>query len=396
MLSICASHLPSGCGRKYIHLGIPSLNELWHQGCNSGGVLTTKDIEALALSSLTIGPNARACRIFREEPMDAASLAERLQLPDAHQTVADARRWARVTLETAAKHGLQMIAARTPDYPDRLWEIHDPPVVLWSKGAAPFASQTIAIVGSRQATPSGLTVARKLGSDLAAAGWTVVSGLALGVDGAAHEGALDAGGETIAVLGCGADIVYPPLHEALAGRIGERGRLVSEYPPGAPPMPWHFPRRNRIISGLARAVIVVEASDRSGSLITARMALEQGRDVLAVPGSASSGRYRGSHALIKDGARLVETVDDVLDELEGVSREGRRRTANKHLPLSELEETMVIDEPYSADDLAALTKRPAPELLAELGALEVQGRIRRTGGGNFVRLDAPASVRGIG
>lgn len=328
--------------------------------------------------------------------MDIASLASRLE-PEGNipQMVTDARRWAKATLELAAKRGLQMIAARTPAYPEPLWEIHDPPIVLWSKGVAPFSPRTVAIVGSRRATPSGLTVARKLGSDLAAAGWTVVSGMALGIDGAAHEGALEAGGETIAVLGCGADIVYPAQHQGLATRIAERGRILSEFPPGDSPMPWHFPLRNRIISGLARAVIVIEASEKSGSLITAKLAMEQGRDVLAVPGSPASGRYRGSHALIKDGARLVETVDDVLDELEGVSRDSRSRPMDNHQSLSELEETMAVGEPYSADDLAALTGRPAPGLLAELGALEVHGRIRRDGAGNFVRLDAPASVRGI-
>jgi DNA processing protein len=220
--------------------------------------------------------------------------------------------------------------------------------------------------------------------------------MALGVDGAAHEGALEAGGETIAGLGCGADVVYPRGHRTLAARIAERGRILSEFPPGAPPEPWHFPLRNRIISGLVRAVVVVEAGEKSGSLITARLAIEQGRDVLAVPGSAASGRYKGSHALIKDGARLVETVDDVLDELEGVSRESRQRSSDNHQPLSELEETMALGEPYSADDLAALTGRPGPELLAELGSLELQGKIGRAAGGNFVRLDAAASVRGIG
>jgi DNA processing protein len=197
-------------------------------------------------------------------------------------------------------------------------------------------------------------------------------------------------------LGCGADVVYPNQHRALAARIAAKGRIFSEFAPGDAPEPWHFPLRNRIISGLAQAVIVVEASEKSGSLITAKLAMEQGRDVLAVPGSAASGRYRGSHALIKDGARLVETVDDVLDELEGVSRAGRRRSDGKTLCLSGLEEAMVCGEAYSADDLAALTGRPAPELLAELGSLEVQGRIGRVGGGNFVRLDAAASVRGIG
>ena len=364
----------------------------------SGTVVNSLDIDAVALASLRPGPDTVACRFCREEALDLQALAHRLQFEEgeiAHR-IADARRWAEDKLKAAANRGLQLIAARTPDYPERLWEIPDPPIVLWAKGTGPISSRSVAIVGSRRSTPTGLIVARQLGSDLASAGWTVVSGMARGVDGAAHEGALDAGGATVAVLGCGADIVYPREHTALAARIAERGRILSEYSPGDPPEPWHFPLRNRIISGLVQAVVVVEAGEKSGSLITARLAIEQGRDVLAVPGSAASGRYRGSHALLKDGARLVETVDDVLDELEGVSRERRVRHSDKPSAISMLEETMVIGEPYSADDLAALTGRPAPDLLAELGSLEVEGRIGRVGGGNFVRLDAAASVRGIG
>ncbi|MEO6221723.1 MAG: DNA-processing protein DprA [Vicinamibacterales bacterium] len=356
------------------------------------------DIDTVALSALRPAPDTLACRYCKQEGMDLPNLADRLGLVgvEATERIADARGRARSMLAAGSLRGLQLIGSRTPAYPPRLWEIPDPPIVLWARGSAAIDSRSVAIVGSRRSTPTGLMVARQLGADLAAAGWTVVSGLALGVDGAAHEAALDAGGETVAVLGCGADIVYPGEHRALAERIVARGRILSEFPPGTHPRPWHFPLRNRIISGLVQAVVVVEASEKSGSLITARLAMEQGRDVLAVPGSAASGRYRGSHALIKDGARLVETVDDVLDELEGVSRASRTRSGHKPSSLSKLEETMAVGEPYSADDLASLTGRPAPELLAELGSLEVQGRIGRAGGGNFVRLDAAASVSGIG
>jgi DNA processing protein len=363
-----------------------------------GTMATPSDIEAVALALLRSSPDTLACRVHKEGAHDLHTLSLQLGLPQEGlaQRIADARRRAETALQHGSARGLQLLAARTPNYPARLWEIPDPPIVLWWKGEASLDARSVAIVGSRQATPAGLIVARKLGEDLASAGWTVVSGLAIGVDGAAHQGALDAGGETIAVLGCGADIVYPYEHHALAARVVAQGRILSEFTPGMPPRPWHFPLRNRIISGLAQAVIVVEASEKSGSLITARLAMEQGRDVLAVPGSAASGRYRGSHALIKDGARLVETVDDVLDELEGVSRVGRAGAGNKSLPLSKLEEAMAAGEPYSADDLAALTGQSVSALLAELGALEVQGRIGRAGGGNFVRLDAAASVRGIG
>jgi DNA processing protein len=244
----------------------------------------------------------------------------------------------------------------------------------------------VAIVGSRSATPTGISVAARLGRELADAGLVVVSGLARGVDAAAHRGALDGMGHTIAVLGSGADVIYPPEHTSLARQILERGgAIVSELAPGTPPRAGHFPLRNRIISGLARAVVVVEASEKSGSLITAKAALEQGRDVLAVPGNVISGRHRGCHALIKDGARLVETVDDVLEELKWRREAVRSRPRVNSLQLSGLEGTMAVGEPYSLDELAEATGRGVQDLLAELGALELAGRIERRAGSVFVR-----------
>lgn len=370
---------------------------MWHRGCKSCEGMTPADITAVALSFLRPGPDTQACKLIRQEAMGLMELGFRVGFaPDeVRARVADALRRAEAALTDAARLGLRVVASRTPAYPSRLAEIIDPPIVLWTSGDGCLERRSVAIVGSRRATPAGLHVARQLGRDLAGAGWTIVSGMALGVDGAAHEGALEAGGETLAVLGCGADIVYPYAHRALAARIAGHGRILSEFPPGTAPRPWHFPLRNRIISGLARAIVVVEASEKSGSLITARLAMEQGRDVLAVPGSAASGRYRGSHALIKDGARLVETMDDVLDEIEGVSRI-RAGHADKTCVISELEGMMAVGEPYSVDELAALSRLPAPDLLAQLGRLEVEGRMSRTAGGNFVRLDSTASVRGIG
>lgn len=252
----------------------------------------------------------------------------------------------------------------------------------------------MAVVGARDATPAGLAVARRLAGGLAEAGLVVVSGMARGVDGAAHGGALDAGGLTVAVLGCGADVVYPRQHVTLAGEVRRSGALVSELPPGTAPLPRHFPLRNRIISGLARAVVVIEASERSGSLITARMALEQGRDVLAVPGGVASGRHRGCHALIKDGARLVETVGDILEEI-GWSPPPENHTDPffKSLKTSRLDIVMAEGEAYNLDELAARTGQSAAVLLAELGRLEVAGRVVRLGAGNFVRLDASAMDR---
>jgi DNA processing protein len=226
-----------------------------------------------------------------------------------------------------------------------------------------------------------LAIASELGRELAALGLVVVSGLARGVDGAAHQGALEAGGLTVAVLGSGVDVVYPPEHQRLAEQVSGSGALISEFPPGTPPRAHRFPLRNRVISGLSLAVVVIEAHQRSGSLITARAALEQGRDVLAVPGNVVSGRHRGGHALIKDGARLVETVDDVLEEIGWAARTtpGTRRTDN-HQRHSHLGATMVAGEAYTVDDLARATGWSAAEVLAELSALELEDRVVRSGG----------------
>jgi DNA processing protein len=272
--------------------------------------------------------------------------------------------------------------------------IPDPPIVLWVRGRIQLdppgilglTGPAIAIVGSREASSEGIGLARQLGRGLATAGLTVVSGLARGIDAAAHAGALAAGGPTVAVLGSGADRVYPPRNAELAQRIVEGGgALISEQPPGSPALPHHFPLRNRIISGLSLAVVVVEASDRSGSLITARAALEQGRDVLVVPGGVGSGRFKGSHALIKDGAALVETVEDVLNELGW--RKPVAAATHKRFSNSVLEQAMPAGQTCSLDELVERTGRSAAEVLSELTALEMAGQVERSTGGRFVRLD---------
>jgi DNA processing protein len=205
------------------------------------------------------------------------------------------------------------------------------------------------------------------------------------VDGAAHTGALEGAGRTIGVLGSGLGNVYPPNHGDLARRIQERGAIITELPPGTPPLQSHFPLRNRIISGLSRAVVVVEAGDKSGSLITARMATDQNRSVLAVPGGPLSGRHRGSNGLIKDGARLVETVDDILEEIRWQGGTGVRKTS-KPLEISKLEAQMAVGENYSVDELAARTGRIAGDIVAELAMLELAGRVKRLVGGQFARF----------
>jgi DNA processing protein len=310
--------------------------------------------------------------------------------PERPGRIAAARERGRAAIAASRRNRLAILPWHHPSYPAWLATIPDPPIVLWTRGHVGVLDRpSVAVVGSRTPTPAGLLMARRLARELAEAGLVVVSGLARGIDRAAHEGTLDGGGSTIAVLGSGADVIYPHEHGPLVERLLHGGALVSELAPGTSPLPPHFPLRNRIISGLARAVVVVEAAERSGSLITARAALEQGRDVLAVPGNPASGRFRGCHALIKDGARLVETVEDVLDEI-GWKRAGvgpRDDLSRKSLPYSQLEAAMAVGEPYSIDDLCLRTSRSAPDVLADLGVLEVHGRVRRIGGGAYVRLD---------
>jgi DNA processing protein len=243
-------------------------------------------------------------------------------------------------------------------------------------------------------------VARRLGADLARRNIAVVSGMARGVDSAAHRGALEAGGMTIAVFGCGVDIIYPREHRALADRILERGALVSEHPAGMPPLPHHFPKRNRIISGLSLAVVVVEAAEGSGSLITADFALDQGRTVLAVPGNVLGGRNYGAHALLRDGAKLVECADDILEELPqsltqpglGIGNSGLDRKGSKELSSASQDPVLRAMDEGDAYDLDEISERSGVDrmkLLPRLLELELAGALRRVDGGRFVRFRRP-------
>ncbi|MPZ19372.1 MAG: DNA-protecting protein DprA [Luteitalea sp.] len=283
------------------------------------------------------------------------------------------------TLDLARQAGLVPVTRADAAYPPRLATIVDPPVVLWVRGdPAALALPMVAVVGSRAATPYALEVAAVLARDLAAEGLAVVSGLARGVDAAAHRAALEAG-RTVAVLGCGADVTYPAEHKALAQRIVRTGALVSELPPGTPPRAHHFPLRNRILSGLALAVVVVEASNRSGSLITARLALEQGRDVLAVPGNVLAEHNRGAHALLRDGARLVESVDDVLDEI-GWRSQARGGGSMARTASDWLLAVMTPGDACDVDALVARTGRESAAVLERLLALELDGVVSRSAG----------------
>lgn len=293
------------------------------------------------------------------------------------------------------------VSPQDPQYPTALDAIHDPPAELWIDGLVDaLRAPAVAIVGSRAASPYGLEVARQLGANLARRGVVVISGMARGIDAAAHRGALEGGGPTIAVLGCGVDVVYPREHAALASAIRERGALVSEFPPGTPPYKGHFPQRNRIISGLALGVVVVEAAKASGSLITAEFAMEQGRAVLAVPGNVLGGRNAGAHALLRDGAKLVECADDILEEIpKGIGhwglgmREGSESEPPSLASQDPVLRRMIEGDSYDLDELADVSGLDRVKLLPRLLELELSGAVRRIEGGRFVRFRPSRSLR---
>ena len=285
--------------------------------------------------------------------------------------------------------GITRVSRGDLQYPTALAAIHDPPATLWVKGRADvLCAPSVAIVGSRAASPYAREVAGRLAADLVRRDVAIISGMARGVDSAAHLGALDAGGVTIAVFGCGVDVIYPPEHKRLAAQICERGALVSELAPGMLPMPYHFPKRNRIISGLSLAVVVVEAAERSGSLSTAKAALEQGRAVLAVPGNILGGRNRGAHALLRDGAKLVESADDILEEMNlGIGQ--KESPVGDSASQDPVLRCMTLGEPYDLDELAAQSGINRVRLLPRLLELELASAIRRIEGGRFVRYRGP-------
>ena len=305
---------------------------------------------------------------------------------DQSDKAATLRTRAVAALRRAEGRGIDAVPWSDPRYPAALAAIVDPPPVLWVRGHVDVLGATcVAIVGSRAGSPYALAVAERLATDLASRGVVVVSGLARGVDSAAHRGALK-GGATIAVLGSGIDVLYPREHAPLAREIEKDGAVVSELVPGTPPKQWFFPLRNRIISGLSRAVVVIEAGERSGSLITARSALEQGRDVLAVPGNVLSGRNRGAHGLLRDGAKIVESADDILEELHMGAAAGRQSAGAAHAGADALLACLTPGEPSDLDALAERSGLSPSRLLPRLFELELQGAVARVGGGRFVRV----------
>ncbi len=286
-------------------------------------------------------------------------------------------------LERVREKGIRIITMKDGDYPSRLKEIYDPPPFLYVKGDLHRDERAIAVVGSRRASPYGLGVAHRMAMELASLGFTIVSGMARGIDSQAHRGALMGGGRTVAILGSGVDVVYPAENKALYREIEKRGAVVSEFPLSTPPHGRNFPRRNRIISGLSLGVLVVEASCRSGSLITARLALEQGREVFAIPGSITSGWSKGTNALIKEGAKLVQGVEDIVEEIGlPLAREGGFETG-----LTDRERLLynALEEPEHIDIIIKKTGLKPEEVYLGLLNLESKGLIAEYPGKIFGR-----------
>ena len=278
-----------------------------------------------------------------------------------------------------APAGARFVAVGDAEYPPQLEHLHDPPLAVFVRGRPLGALPTmVAIVGARSCSDLGRDLARQLAGALAAAGLTVVSGAARGIDAAAHEGALDAGGATVAVMGCGIDAVYPRGSRGLVQRILERGSVVSEYPPGVPPDGFRFPARNRIIAALTRAVVVVEGEERSGSLITAEHALEIGRDVFAVPGAVTNPLAEAPHRLIREGAGLIRGADDLLDALGYAG--GQATLHDLELPDTERAALDAVRGCVVPDRVAAALGMPVPEALSLLLRLELRGLVRSVGG----------------
>lgn len=317
----------------------------------------------------------------------AAGLSEKLvdilQHPDWVQVESDL-----LWLEQPQNHALTLL---DPAYPAQLKEIANPPPVLFVKGNVALLSQPqIAVVGSRNPSAVGKTTATEFAYALAKAGMIITSGLALGIDAASHQGALDAGGYTVAVAGTGLDRVYPACHKKLATQIVEQGALVSEFPPGTGAKANHFPRRNRIISGLCMGLLVVEAAQQSGSLITARLALEQNREVFAIPGSIHNPLARGCNALIRQGAKLVETVEDIFEEIGQYNQSHREDIANVSQTMLDLEQQKLLNliqyDPTTVDILVKQSGWTVEAVSSVLLVLELQGHIAAAVGGSYYRL----------
>ena len=349
--------------------------------------------EVQALLALTQAEPPRRVRRLLEhfgsaqEALAAANwtAAVGARAPEQRPTPADFA-WAAEQWQRLCAAGGRCLAPADADYPQLLAQIAAPPPVLFALGPDDLTPPTVAIVGSRKASDNGKLLAAELARGLVAQGICIVSGLAFGIDAAAHEAALAAGGRTIAVLGCGADVPYPRTHTPLYRQIRERGAIVSEFAWGAQPERGAFPRRNRIISGLSLGVVIVEAPQKSGALITVQHALDQNREVFAVPGDVRSGRNAGCHQLIKDGAKLVEDVEDVLEELTmWASPRPQSAPAPTLPPEDESVYALLSRQPRHIDELAQDSALPPATLLDVLLRLELDGLVDQLAGKRFLR-----------
>jgi len=306
------------------------------------------------------------------------------------------------SLEAIDKANISVVTVEDKLYPENLINVYDRPAVLYVRGKLQKGDITVAIVGSRIATTHGKYTTERISRELTQRGITIVSGMARGIDSAAHRGALAARGRTVAVLGCGLDVIYPPENEKLFSNIIENGAVISEFPPGTPPLASNFPSRNRIISGMSYGVVVVEASEKSGSLITARLALEQGREVFAVPGSVEAATSRGTNKLIKQGAKLIENADDVLEEilpqLEKTTLLKNFQADDEQKPHADIKEnlndaeaqlfSLITDNQIHVDDLILAAGLSPAETLGSLMSLELKGLITQHPGKLFSQKQA--------
>jgi DNA processing protein len=362
------------------------------------------DLNALLrlLSVPNVGPQRvrqLVARFGSPEAVLESSVSDLIEVEGIDEKIARAVRnqsdalFAKTQISLVEKHGARLMTYWDPDYPELLRAIHDPPVVLFLKGPLDWTAFIgIAVVGTRFPSSYGRQVAESISQELSRRGITVVSGMARGVDTAAHRGALIGSGSTVAVMGSGLDIVYPPENRKVYLEIIEKGAVVSEFPMGAAPEAPHFPRRNRIISGLCRGTVVVEAGNKSGALLTSELALEQNREVFAVPGSILSPKSTGTNRLIRDGAKLVSTVEDILSEFPEFGPSDRGMDVPK-FDLSELSENeiklwnVLNNEPMYIDQIAAESGVATSEALALLLSMELKSCVKQLTGMRFVRVE---------
>ena len=325
---------------------------------------------------------------WRATPAELAQAGLGLKLIErviqARENVDLEKLWAKIEAQ-----GIKILTWEDDDYPQRLKEIDQPPPVLYIRGDyLPDDVFAVGVVGTRRVTAYGRQITEELAAFLAANGITVISGLARGVDAIAHQTALKAGGRTIGVLGSGVDKIYPPEHRVLAEKMMERGAIMSDYAPGTPPDASNFPPRNRIVSGLSLAVVVIEAGETSGALITAEFAAEQGREVFAVPGSILAPQSKGTNKLIQRGALPLLSVDDLMQALD-LTRMGEQKAARKIIPADETEAklmTVLGNEPLHVDEIRNQTELPIEKVSATLALMELKGMVRQVGGMNYVAV----------